>query len=130
MAFKLINKKFAISAFMMANLKVEEERWKYAYAAYRWFLSNVKNDTSSDKQLEELMRDLTCVFILHTCTATLREVVVNDNPQNAVQHFVACTIGCIQFLTPKDIVFNMSYYFMFERVMKAVKKSVNCKKTI
>ena len=24
----------------------------------------------------------------------------------------------------------MAYYFLFERVMKAVKKSVNCKKTI
>ena len=47
-----------------------------------------------------------------------------------MQHFVACTIGCIQFLSPKDIVFNMAYYFLFERVMKAVKKSVNCKKTI
>ena len=36
--FKLANKNFVVSAFMMANLDVEEEKWKYAYAAYRWFL--------------------------------------------------------------------------------------------
>jgi len=76
------------------------------------------------------MKDLICVHILHSCASTLREVVINDNPQKAVQLFVACSIGCIQFLTSKDIVFNMCYYFMQERVMKAVKKSVNCKKTI
>jgi hypothetical protein len=47
-----------------------------------------------------------------------------------MNHFSACTIGCIQFLSPKDIVFNMVYYFLYERVMKAVNKSVNCKKFI
>lgn len=38
LTFKLANKNFVVSAFMMANLNVDEERWKYAYAAYRWFL--------------------------------------------------------------------------------------------
>ena len=39
-------------------------------------------------------------------------------------------MGCIQFLQPQHIIFKMVYYFCFERVMKAVKKSVNCKKVV